>query len=73
MRNRGLNSTKRLRAFVRLDKQGFVIPGSLIFRRNLPKQGRWFEIDADQCCPTTTTTTTTSTSTTTTTTTTVAP
>jgi len=72
MRNRGLNSTKRLRAFVRIDGQGFVIPGSLIFRRNTPKQGKWFEIDADQCCPTTTTTSA-STSTTTTTTTTTAP
>jgi hypothetical protein len=73
MRNRGSNASKMLRAFVRIDGQGFVIPGSLIFRRRRPSTGRWLEIDADRCCTSTTTTTTTAAPTTTTTTTTTAP
>lgn len=63
------NFKKRLKAFVRLDSNGFVVPGSLVLRINKPAHGRWFEVEPDQCC-TTTSTTSTSTSTTTTTTTT---
>lgn len=54
-----------LKAFVRYDGQGRVVAGSLIFRKTMPKVGKWREITAYQCCnptttnpPTTTTTTT---------------
>lgn len=63
------NFKKRLRAFVRLDSNGFVVPGSLVLRINKPVHGRWFEVEPDQCCTTTTTTTAAPTTTTTTTTT----
>lgn len=62
-----------LRAYVRYDGTGRIIPGSLVLRRNKPKVGNWKEIEAYECCnPTTTTTTSSSTSTSTTTTTTTA-
>jgi hypothetical protein len=62
----------RLRAFVKVDKYGQVVPGTLILRYNAPEGGRsyfWHEIIPNICCTTTTTTTTTTSSTTTTTTT----
>ena len=69
-----------LKAYVRFDGTGRIVPSSLILRRKKPKVGKWVEIPAYECCnyvPTTTTTTsststTTSTSTSTTTTTTTA-
>ena len=82
------NTNRPLKAYVRFDGTGRIVPSSLILRRKKPKVGKWVEIPAYECCnyvPTTTTTTsststststTTSTSTstsTTTTTTTVAP
>ena len=61
-----------LKAFVRFDGTGRIVPSSLILRRKKPKVGKWLEIPAYECCEPTTTTTTSSSSTTTTTTT-VAP
>ena len=60
----------KLKAFVRFDGSGRVIPSSLILQKSKPKVGNWKEINATQCCNdiTSTTTTTTSSSTTTTTT-----
>ena len=62
-----------LKAYVRFDGTGRIVPSSLILRRKKPKVGKWVEIPAYECCnyvPTSTTTSTsTSTSTTTTTTT----
>jgi hypothetical protein len=61
-----------LKAYVRFDGSGRIVPGSLILRRNKPKVGKWQEITAYECCnfiPTTTTTSTTAAPTTTTTTT----
>lgn len=49
-------STKRdprLKAFVKVDKLGQVVPGTLIIRYRKPEGGRgfyWFEIPADICC-----------------------
>lgn len=49
-----------LKAYVRYDGSGRVVPGSLILRKNKPKVGKWVEVPAYECCnPTTTTTTTT--------------
>lgn len=78
----GQQKNTSLKAYVRFDGTGRIVPSSLILQRFKPKDGNWQEINATECCgyvPTTTTTststsTTTSTSTsTTTTTTTVAP
>ena len=53
---------KTLRAFVRKDGSGRVIPGSTVLRKNMPKVGNWTEIRGYECCDpqfdTTTTTTT---------------
>jgi hypothetical protein len=58
-----------LKAYVRFDGSGRVVPGSLVLRRNKPKVGKWQEIVGYECCnPTTTTTTTVPVTTTTTTT-----
>ena len=74
------NTNRPLKAYVRFDGTGRIVPSSLILRRKKPKVGKWVEIPAYECCnyvPTTTTstssTTTTSTSSTTTTTTTATP
>jgi hypothetical protein len=52
----------KLKAFVRFDGSGRVIPSSLILQKSKPKVGNWKEINAKECCnytPGTTTTTTT--------------
>lgn len=64
-------NSKKLRAFVRFDGSGRIVPGSLILRQQPPKVGRWKEIPATDCCDFTTTTTTTTVAPTTTTTTTL--
>jgi len=61
-----------LKAYVRFDGTGRIVPSSLILRRKKPKVGKWVEIPAYECCNPTTTTTTTAAPTTTSTTT-VAP
>ena len=63
------NTNRPLKAYVRFDGTGRIVPSSLILRRKMPKVGKWVEIPAYQCCNPTTTTTTTATPTTTTTTT----
>jgi hypothetical protein len=63
------SNARPLKAYVRYDGSGRVVPGSLILRKNKPKVGKWTEITAYECCnPTTTTTTTVAPTTTTTTT-----
>lgn len=62
-------NNKRLKAFVRYDGTGRVVPSSLILARFKPKVGNYKEIDAYECCNPGSTTTTTSSSTTSTTTT----
>lgn len=63
------SNKKDLKAYVRFDGSGRVIAGSLVLRREMPKVGKWKQIDAYECCnPTTTTTTTVAPTTTTTTT-----
>ena len=63
------NTNRPLKAYVRFDGTGRIVPSSLILRRKKPKVGKWVEIPAYECCNPTTTTTTTVTPTTTTTTT----
>jgi hypothetical protein len=64
------NTNRPLKAYVRFDGTGRIVPSSLILRRKKPKVGKWVEIPAYECCnyvPSSTTTTSTSTTTTTTT------
>ena len=51
------NIRKDLKGYVRLDGSGFVVPTSLVLRKNKPKLGRWVEVPVNLCCTTTTTTT----------------
>ena len=66
------NNNNKLKAFVRFDGSGRIVPSSLIVQAFKPKVGNYKEIDAKECCnpviPTTTTTTTIEPTTTTTTT-----
>lgn len=63
------NNNNKLKAFVRFDGSGRIVPSSLIVQAFKPKVGNYKEIDANECCNYTTTTTTTIAPTTTTTTT----
>ena len=53
------NTNRPLKAFVRFDGTGRIVPSSLILRRKKPKVGKWVEIPAYECCNYTTTSTTT--------------
>lgn len=67
------NQTPKLRAFIRIDGSGRVIPGAPIFQANKPKVGTWREIPLYyRGVPTSSTTTSTTTVTPSTTTTTTA-
>lgn len=44
------NYRKHLKAFVRIDGTGRVVAGSLVLRQKMPKNGKWFEIPAYECC-----------------------
>jgi hypothetical protein len=47
-----------LKAYIRYDVTGKVVPSSVILARKMPKVGKWVEISAYECCGTTTSTTT---------------
>ena len=53
------NTNRPLKAYVRFDGTGRIVPSSLILRRKKPKVGKWVEIPAYECCNYTTTTSTT--------------
>jgi hypothetical protein len=53
------SNRKDLKAYVRFDGSGRVVPGSLVLRKKMPKVGKWIEVQAYECCAYTTTTTTT--------------
>ena len=54
-----MTNRRDLKAYMRIDGSGRVVPSTLILRKNMPKVGKWKEVDAHECCnPTTTTTTT---------------
>ena len=56
-----MSTSNKLKAFVRFDGSGRVVPSSVILARFKPKVGNYQEIDSTECCeyvPTTTTTTT---------------
>jgi hypothetical protein len=39
-----------LKAYLRYDGSGRIVPGSLILRKNKPKTGKWTEMQGYQCC-----------------------
>ena len=44
-------SNKRiLKAYERYDGSGKVVAGSLVLRDRIPKNGRWVEVEAYECC-----------------------
>jgi len=55
-------NNQKMKAFVRYDETGRIIPGSLILRRNKPTEKGWVQAQAYECCDpflqTTSTTTT---------------
>lgn len=44
------NIYNKLRAFIRIDGRGIIIPGSVQFRKDMPKQGIWKELTLSECC-----------------------
>ena len=45
-----MGNNRRLKAFVRYDGSGRVIPGGPVLRATKPKVGNWKEINAYKCC-----------------------
>jgi hypothetical protein len=45
-----MSNRRDLKAFVRYDVNGRIIPGSLILNRFKPKVGKWKEIETHECC-----------------------
>jgi hypothetical protein len=43
-------NNRPLKAYVRFDGTGRIVPSSLILRKNKPKVGKWQEIPAYECC-----------------------
>jgi hypothetical protein len=44
-------SNKRiLKAYERFDYNGKVVPGSLVLRDRIPKNGKWKEVQTYECC-----------------------
>lgn len=39
-----------LKAFIRVDGSGRKVNASLIWRKSMPKVGRWVEVDGYECC-----------------------
>ena len=39
-----------LKAFVRIDGSGRKVNASLIWRKKMPKVGKWVEVDGYECC-----------------------
>jgi len=56
-----MSTSNKLKAYVRFDGSGRVVPSSLILARFKPKVGNYKEIDAYECCNDVSTTTTTTT------------
>ena len=44
------NNNNKLKAFVRFDGSGRIVPGSLITQRIQPRDGHWRQINSKECC-----------------------
>lgn len=54
------SNKRRLKLYARYDGSGRIVPSSSVWRKNMPKVGKWTELQGYECCnyvPTTTTTT----------------
>ena len=49
---------RSLKLFIRFDGSGRAIPGSTIWRKKMPKVGKWVEVQGYQCYNYSSTTTT---------------
>lgn len=55
-----MSNKRDLKGFARMDGNGRLVAGALVLRNKMPKNGKWVEVQAYECCvPTTTSTTTT--------------
>lgn len=54
-----MSNRRFLKAYVRIDGSGRVVPSTLILRKNKPKVGKWTEVEAYECCNYVSTTSTT--------------
>jgi len=43
-------TNNKLKAYVRFDSSGRIVPSSLILQRFKPKNGNWKEIESKLCC-----------------------
>lgn len=43
-------NNQKMKAFVRYDNTGRIIPGSLVLRRNKPSSPGWVQTQAYECC-----------------------
>ena len=43
-------TNNKLKAYIRFDGSGRIVPSSLIVQRNKPKVGNWREINSKECC-----------------------
>ncbi len=46
-----MSINNNLKAYVKYDKQGYLVPGSLTINRSKPVVGDWEEIPYSECCP----------------------
>lgn len=44
------SNQRLLKAYARFDGSGRVVPSSTIFRKNMPKVGKWKEVQEYLCC-----------------------
>lgn len=44
------NNNNKLKAFVRFDGSGRIVPGSLVVQSIKPKDGKWNQINSKECC-----------------------
>lgn len=51
-----MGNKKDMKAYVRYDGMGKIVPSSVILAKKMPKVGKWVEIDAYECCQPTPTT-----------------
>lgn len=54
----GTMDKRNLKLYMRYDGHGRLISGSAVWRKRMPKNGKWKEITGYECCNATTTTTT---------------
>lgn len=49
-----MGTKESLKAFMRVDGMGRVVPSTLVYRKKKPVIGKWIEVEPNTCCSTTT-------------------